>query len=195
MLLAHGAGADMNHSFMQTFSDAIVHLHGLVVRFNFPYITRGRKLPGSQQEAVDAIDEMVKDIRRSYPELPLILCGKSYGGRMMSHWATNKLTPMIRGLIYLGFPLHATGKEGKERAAHLTGISIPQLFLQGTNDLLARADLLSEVIGTLQHAQLHSIRYADHSFKIPKKFATQTHSQLIGAIAGMADEWILNLLN
>ena len=128
LLLAHGAGAGMTHRFMEDVAVAISQLDGHVLRFNFPYTEQGKKAPGSPKSAQHAIVAALNYIKNQNNKLPVFLSGKSYGGRMSSHVVAEKRAKDVKGLVYFGFPLHAPGRDGKERAAHLTNISIPQYF-------------------------------------------------------------------
>ena len=191
LVLAHGAGAGMEHSFMASLAEAVSAKSGHVVRFNFPYMEKGRKAPGSPKEAVATVARVVEEVGKLYPQLPIVLSGKSYGGRMASHWLAEGKSDSIKGIIYFGFPLHAPGKDGKERANHLTQVTLPQLFIQGTNDKLANFELISQVVAEQSNATLHEIANADHSFKVPKKSGKSADEVLL-EIAEVADQWVLD---
>ncbi|MEM6829712.1 MAG: alpha/beta family hydrolase [Bacteroidota bacterium] len=168
IIIAHGAGAGMDHPFMQSIAHAISQRGIHAVRFNFPYMEAGRKSPGSSKKNIEAWRVVIPEIQKKYPALPIFLSGKSYGGRMASHLLAETPIDGIQGIIYFGFPLHAPGKVGKERADHLDKINVPQLFLQGTRDKLATIGLIKEVVATLKDASLYEIPDGDHSFKVPK---------------------------
>jgi hypothetical protein len=190
ILLSHGAGAPMQHYFLKEIADAISKLNGHVIRFNFPYISSGRRSPGSPKPNIVAIGSMIDYAKTKYPDLPLFISGKSYGGRMSSHWiAENSNDDRIKGLIYFGFPLHAPGRDSKDRAAHLYGIKMPQLFLQGTNDKLANFDLINEVVKDCEYATLVEIPFGDHSFKVPKKTG-MTSEDVIKKLSDATNKWI-----
>ncbi|WP_221412584.1 alpha/beta fold hydrolase, partial [Fulvivirga lutimaris] len=136
LLLAHGAGAGMTHPFMEQVAEAFSESIFTVVRFNFVYMQNGKKLPDSPQKAHHVIEKVIEYTRHHLPKLPIILSGKSYGGRMSSQYAALN-NPDIFGLIFFGFPLHAMGKPSIDRADHLKEISKQMLFLQGSRDKLA----------------------------------------------------------
>lgn len=173
IILAHGAGAGMLHPFMETLAESL-HIGGFrVIRFNFPYMEGGKKSTGSAKHNIEAWRNVFCYTRERYPEEPIFISGKSYGGRMASHLVVE--TDVIpAGIIYFGFPLHTPGKDSKDRAMHLIKIEVPQLFLQGTHDKLANMALMEEVVADLQDARLVRIDHADHSFKRPKKYETGT---------------------
>ena len=166
-LLAHGAGAGMTHAFLEDLSKRLLDRKIGVLRFQFPYMERGGR-PSKPEKDHLAILKVLA-FAKSISELPIFLSGKSYGGRMSSQ--TTSLHPQIeiKGLLFYGFPLHAPGKIGKNRADHLYSIEKPMLFLQGTRDSLANIDLMKEVVADCQHAHLNILEMADHSFKSPKK--------------------------
>ena len=188
VMLAHGAGTNMNHTFMRAFAEELSALGCLVIRFNFPYVEAGRKAPGSPNSAILAIDK-VAEFALSEFSLPLFMIGKSYGGRMQSHWSAQNPNSDLRGLVYLGFPLHPPGNIGTSRANHLSAITVPQLFLQGTKDKLATRQLIDDVVGTLSKANIHMIEDADHSFKVPKRTG-KTHEEIISELVQKSNQWI-----
>jgi len=172
IVLAHGAGAGMDHSFMQMFTDELILRRVNVVRFNFPYITEKKRFTGSPQRNIRAWSTVLSWAVSRY-DPPIYVAGKSYGGRMVSHLAAEKENLKISGIIYVGFPLHAPGKPSTERAQHVAAIRYPQLFLQGTNDALADIRLIRKLMPTLPDAKLKEYEDADHSFKQKgKKHAT-----------------------
>ena len=167
LLLAHGAGAGFEHATMQTIADACSCAGIATLRFNFPYMQRGRRRVGSQAEAVQSI-VAATNLLRDIGTLPLFLGGHSYGGRMCSHAA---LEPDVdcAGLIFTSFPLHPAKKPGIERAAHLGSIGVPMLFLSGTRDELADAALLEQVVRDLHDARIHWLDTANHSYVVLKR--------------------------
>ncbi|WP_421869443.1 alpha/beta fold hydrolase [Marinoscillum sp.] len=193
-ILSHGAGAGMDHPFMNRMAELLSKQSAAVIRFNFSYLKEGRKFPSSSKQSIGDIDEVYHQVRGLFPDQPIILGGKSYGGRMSSHWlAQQEYQNQIAGLFYLGFPLHAPGKPGTKRADHLTSISIPQLFLQGTNDKLAQLDLIEGVIDQQKNATLKTIEHADHSFKAAKKYG-KSEMQIMEELALTIDRWALDQL-
>jgi predicted alpha/beta-hydrolase family hydrolase len=193
MVLAHGAGAGMEHSFMTAMAERMAARQITTIRFNFPYMEAGRKFPGSPQTNIKAWEEILKKVSGEYPDLPLFMAGKSYGGRMGSHLLSRERELPVKGIIYLGFPLHAPGKDSKDRAAHMTDIQVPQLFLQGTRDKLANIGMMREVVGVLPDATLVEIEEGDHSFKVPKAAGIAQDSVYDDLSEKMAN-WMLTII-
>ena len=168
LIIAHGAGAGMQHSFLEQLAKENCLRGSHSIRFNFPYMESGRKSPGSPKRNIEAWKVVLDYVRKKYPDLPIFISGKSYGGRMASHLVVEH-NVSVNGIIYFGFPLHAPGRDSKERAAHLSSIEIPQLFLQGTKDKLANIELMREVNTEQKEAELVELTGADHSFNVPKR--------------------------
>ncbi|MDA1121028.1 MAG: dienelactone hydrolase family protein [Bacteroidetes bacterium] len=193
LLLAHGAGAGMDHRFMTSLAGFLCELNISTLRFNFPYIEKGRRAPESPKVAQQAIVDAVDFIANGGNTLPLFVGGKSYGGRMASHCAALGRIE-ISGLVFYGFPLHAPGKPSMNRADHLKDIKIPLLFLQGTNDQLAQIDLINEVCkGLGNNTTLKTFQSADHSFKVPKSSGIDPES-MIKELAIQTRFWIEDVL-
>ncbi len=186
MVLSHGAGAGMQHSFMEELARALAGEGIGTFRFNFPYLEAGRRAPGSPKQAMQAICDAVSQARSDYPDVPLILGGKSYGGRMSSQLMAEKKPNSVRGIVFYGFPLHPPGKPSDKRAAHLRDVSVPMLFLQGSRDKLATPALLQHVIDSLEQAEMVMYEHADHSFKRPKKVSPDS---LVPALARATSAW------
>ena len=174
-VLAHGAGANMEHAFMSEVAERFYANGVATLRYNFPYMEsagqtgkRGRPdtpalLTATVRAAAARASKLAKD-------LPLVAGGKSMGGRMTSQAQAAEPLPGVKGLVLLGFPLHAPGRDGTARAAHLSDVKIPMLFLQGTRDTLANLELMQEVTGALgRRATLAVIDGGDHSFKVLKR--------------------------
>jgi predicted alpha/beta-hydrolase family hydrolase len=169
-VFAHGAGAGMSHPFMETVATGLCDRGIATLRYQFPYMEKGGKRPDAAAVAHAAVRAAVKEAARCCAGLPLIVGGKSFGGRMTSQAQAIAPLPGVRGLAFLGFPLHPAGKPSTTRAAHLSDIKIPMLFLQGTRDDLAEIILLeSAVKGLGGLASLHVVREADHSFHVPAR--------------------------
>ncbi|MBT1701778.1 alpha/beta hydrolase family protein [Chryseosolibacter indicus] len=171
MTLAHGAGAGMNHSFMVKLTKALAEEHIGTVRFNFPYMEKGKKIPDIAVVAEKTVQEILKHVSSLYSHIPIVASGKSFGGRMTSQLLAKNPLPFVKAIVFFGFPLHPSGKPGTQRAEHLKEVKIPKLFLQGTNDLLAEFSLVSRVCDELINTTLIPIENADHSFKIRNKDA------------------------
>ncbi len=148
-VLAHGAGAGMRHPFMGQIAKALAG-HGVgTLRYEFPYMERKSKRPDPPAVAIARVREAVIEAGERVPGVPLIAGGRSFGGRMTSTAQAAEPLPGVRGLAFLGFPLHPPGKPGDERAAHLAAVRVPMLFLQGSRDEFARLDLLEPVLRRL----------------------------------------------
>lgn len=171
MVFAHGAGAGMKAKFMEAVSLALANRGIATLRFNFPYIENGKKIPDPKPVATSAVAAAVQKAVKLCPDIPVFGSGKSFGGRMTSTAASDGLVLDLKGIIFFGFPLHPPGKPSNERAEHLYKVNIPMLFLQGTRDALANMDLLKPVIKKIgKKAELFIIDGADHSFHIPKDY-------------------------
>lgn len=170
LVLAHGAGAGMRHPFLERMAQSLAAHRIASYRYEFPYMEKGSKRPDSPTVAEARVREAVQEAARAVPGLPLLAGGKSFGGRMTSQAQASEPLPGVRGLVFLGFPLHAPGRPGIERAEHLSRVSVPMLFLQGTRDEFANLDLLERVLKRLGPlATLHLVEGGDHSFKVPKR--------------------------
>lgn len=189
-VFAHGAGAGMNHPFMQRASEALENRGIATYRFNFPYMEAKKSRPDSPAVAEDAVRKAVAEAARRHPGLPILAGGKSFGGRMTSQAEASQPMPGVRGLVFFGFPLHPPGKAGKSRADHLTSVEVPMLFLQGTRDEFAQLDLLREVVASLgERATLHLVEQGDHSFKVPKKSTGKTEADVMNELADTIQQW------
>lgn len=165
VLVAHGAGAGMEHPFLIGFTDALNALGYATVRFNFPYREQGRRMPGPAAHAILTWRAVVKQVREQTAEGPLWAAGKSYGGRMASMAVSEGLE--VDGLIYLGYPLHPPGEPEKLRAEHLPAIAAPQLFIEGTNDpFIQPVSQLEGVVAACQDARITWIEGGGHSFEV-----------------------------
>lgn len=165
MVLAHGAGAGMQHAFMNRMAQALLAAGIATLRFQFPYMERKRKPPDRQSVLVAAIARVATVAAALARSRPVFVGGKSMGGRMASIAAADGLLPDVRGLVFFGFPLHPAGKVSRDRADHLARVAIPMLFLQGTRDRLADTDLIGNVCAELgTRATLRQFAGADHSF-------------------------------
>ena len=169
-VLAHGAGAGMEHPFMRAAAEGLAERGVASLRYQFPYMERGSKRPDTPAVAQAAVRAACGKAIQLHPGIPLFAGGKSFGGRMTSQAQAGAPLDGVRGLAFLGFPLHAAGQPGDARAKHLEDITVPMLFLQGTRDALADADLmraLARRLGT--RATLAFLADADHSFHVPAK--------------------------
>ena len=169
-VLAHGAGAGMKHAFMAAVATELAERGIATLRYQFPYMEKGGKRPDPPKIAHAAVRAAVAEAARLLPKLPLIAGGKSFGGRMTSQAQAASALPNVRGLAFLGFPLHPAGRPSQDRAEHLYDVQIPMLFLQGSRDPLAMLDQLEPVCKALgKRATLEIFPDADHSFHVPAK--------------------------
>jgi uncharacterized protein len=169
MILAHGAGAGMDHPFLQSLSAELASEGIGTVRYNFPYMERRSRRPDPAPIAQQTVRAVINKSTELFPDLPLVVAGKSFGGRMSSQLLGKHTFTPVKAIIFYGFPLHPINRPGVERAEHLAEVRVPMLFLQGTRDDLAKADLIKLVCKGLPNATLHFIEGANHSFKIGKK--------------------------
>jgi uncharacterized protein len=192
-VLAHGAGAGMAHPFMAQVSAGLAERGVASLRYQFPYMERRAKRPDPPALAQAAVRAAVKEAARRLPAFALIAGGKSFGGRMTSQAQAAAALPGVRGLAFLGFPLHPAGKPSDERARHLADVRVPMLFMQGSRDALADLQLLRPVIERLRdRASLHVFEDADHSFHVPARSGRRdadVRRELLDALAA----WILTV--
>jgi predicted alpha/beta-hydrolase family hydrolase len=173
-VLAHGAGAGMAHPFMASVASELAQRGVATLRYQFPYMEHGSKRPDAPGPAQAAVRAAVLEASRLVPKLPLIAGGKSYGGRMTSQAQAAAALPGVKGIAFLGFPLHAAGRPSDERGKHLFDVRIPMLFLQGTRDELADLDFLVPLVERLgARATLKTFADADHSFHVPARTGRQ----------------------
>ncbi len=183
MTLAHGAGAGMTHSFMESMAEELAANAITTIRFNFPFTENAKKRPDPPAIAEKTVDAILHKAHELYPALPLVAAGKSFGGRMTSQRLARDCPSFVKGITFFGFPLHAAGAPSVERAKHLSSITIPMLFLQGTKDTLAQIKLVEKIKKKLSTASLVKFDGADHSFKVSKKVLT-------GELARAVSQWI-----
>src|SRR5262245_58680698 len=190
-VLAHGAGAGMAHPFMAAVAEGLAARGIATLRYQFPYMERGSKRPDSPKVAQAAVRAAVAEAARLAPGVPLIAGGKSFGGRMTSQAQAASPLPDVRGLAFLGFPLHAPGKPSDERGRHLLDVQVPMLFLQGTRDALADLALLQPLVEELgPRATLKSFPDADHSFHVPARSGRKDADvmrEMLDALASWSD--------
>lgn len=188
-VFAHGAGAGMTHGFMAALSEALLAHSVATLRYQFPYMERGSKRPDSPAVAHAAVRAAVAVARECLPDTPLFAGGKSFGGRMTSQAQALEPMPGVRGLAFVGFPLHPAGKPGITRAAHLADVQVPMLFLQGARDELADLALLWGVVqGLGERATLHVEDDADHAFHVRAR-SGRNDGQVVQALAACMAAW------
>jgi predicted alpha/beta-hydrolase family hydrolase len=189
-VLAHGAGAGMAHPFLTQISTLLAERGIATLRYQFPYMERGSKRPDSPKIAEATVAAAVAEAARLAPGLPLFAGGKSFGGRMTSGAAAHGLVPAVRGLIFLGFPLHPPGAPADTRGDHLADVGVPMLFLQGTRDEFADLALLRPLVARLgERATLHLAEGGDHSFKVPASLGRKP-AEVMAELADTASAFI-----
>jgi len=194
-VLAHGAGAGMTHPFMSAIANALAERGIATLRYQFPYMEQGSKRPDVPAVAHATVRAAVAEAARVVPGVALIAGGKSFGGRMTSQAQAASPLAGVKGLAFLGFPLHPAGRPSDERAAHLFDIKIPMLFLQGTRDDLADHELLMPLIQRLgESVTLEPIVDADHSFHVPAK-SGRKDADVIVDLAGRLSAWIERIVS
>jgi uncharacterized protein len=189
-VMAHGAGAGMAHPFMASIANELA-LRGIAtLRYQFPYMERGSKRPDTPKLAHATVRGAVAAASRLVPELSLFAGGKSFGGRMTSQAQAVSPLSGVRGLAFLGFPLHPAGQPSDERGAHLSDVQIPMLFLQGTRDELADLRLLESLTGNLgSRATLRLFQDANHSFHVPARTGRKD-SDIRAEMSDALADWI-----
>jgi len=194
LILAHGAGAGMTHPFMAAVADGLAARRIATLRYQFPSMEQSSKRPDRPPLAQATVRAAAAAARKRCPTLPLLAGGKSFGGRMTSQAQAEEPLEGVRGLVFFGFPLHAAGKPSDERAAHLSNVSVPMLFLQGSRDQLADLSLLAPLVRKLgRKASLHVIPDADHSFHVPARSGrrdTDVMAELLDTVAAWAAKLI-----
>lgn len=189
-VLAHGAGAGMAHPFMAAIANELGARGIATLRYQFPYMEKGSKRPDTPKVAHATVRAAVAEAARRLPDVALVAGGKSFGGRMTSQAQAAAPLPGVRGLVFLGFPLHPAGVPSSDRARHLFDVRIPMLFLQGTRDELAHLPLIEALAGQLgARATLELFADADHSFHVPKR-SGRTDAQVIAKLSDTLVEWI-----
>jgi uncharacterized protein len=169
-VLAHGAGAGMAHPFMAAIANGLAERGIATLRYQFPYMEQRSKRPDNPKVAEATVRAAVLEASKLVPTLALVAGGKSFGGRMASQAQAASPLAKVRGLAFLGFPLHPAGKPSDERGQHLFQVKIPMLFLQGTRDALADTKLLGALVQQLgSRATLKLFPDADHSFHVPAR--------------------------
>ena len=191
LVLAHGAGAGMTHSFMAAAADGLAERGIATLRYQFAYMERGSKRPDLPALAHAAVRAAVDRAAALASDLPRYAGGKSFGGRMTSQAQAAAPLPGVRGLVFIGFPLHPAGKPGDARARHLAEVALPMLFLQGTRDELADLALLRPVVEALApRARLDLFEAADHAFHVPAR-SGRTDAQVLADLLDHAGAWML----
>jgi predicted alpha/beta-hydrolase family hydrolase len=192
LVLAHGAGAGMTHSFMESLSTELASVGVATLRYQFPYMEERRRIPDAPAVLLATVRAAIRAASQAAPDLPLFAGGKSMGGRMTSQAAAERSLDGVRGLVFFGFPLHPPNRPGTTRAKHLAKVTVPMLFLQGTRDTFSDLKLLRPICTELRpQATLHIIKDADHSFRVLKstrKTDLEVLRELVGTVSAWAEE-------
>lgn len=189
-IFAHGAGAGMEHAFMAAFANGLAERGIATLRYQFPYMERGSRRPDAPVVAHAAVRAAVAEAALRLPGLPLFAGGKSFGGRMTSQAQALQPLPGVRGLVFVGFPLHAAGKPSDERAQHLSDVGCPTLFLQGTRDELAEVERMQPVVQRLgERATLILFDDADHAFHVRAR-SGRTDAGTLAAMVEATVAWV-----
>ncbi len=193
LTFAHGAGAGMTHSFMEETANALAGRSVATLRFNFLFMDQLQGKRWSRPDPAPVAQAVVRAAIASAaeiaPDLPLFAGGKSFGARMTSQMQAEREEPAVRGLVFIGYPLHLANKPAVSRATHLPLIHQPMLFVQGSRDALADRALLSSVCEQLPLAQVHWVEGADHGFDVLVR-SGRTHDEIINEIADATCAWI-----
>ncbi len=187
VLIAHGAGTGMDHPFLTGYAAALEELGFSTFRFNFPYVEQGRRMPGPAAHAIATWHAAAAVVRDRESGVPIWATGKSYGGRMASMAVTDGL--VVDGLVYLGYPLHPPGKPDAPRSEHLSAISVPQLFIEGSNDpFIQPLSQFEDVVASCQDARVEWIEGGGHTFEVKgrKRPASEIGASLAPIVAQFA---------
>ncbi|HEX9486224.1 MAG TPA: alpha/beta family hydrolase [Gemmatimonadales bacterium] len=188
-VLAHGAGAGMRHPFLESISQRLAEQRIATLRYQFPYMEQRARRPDPPAVAAATVRAAVMEAARVAPGLPLLAGGKSFGGRMTSTAQAEAPLAGVRGLVFLGFPLHPPGRPSDTRAEHLAQVRIPMLFLQGDRDEFAAVNSLKPVVRRLgAGATLHLVEGGDHSFHVLKR-SGRTDADVMSELADVVMEW------
>ena len=183
LAVAHGAGAGMTHPFLSALACGLAERRIATLRYQFPYMERGSRRPDPPKLAQSTVRAALGLAWRLVPQIPLFAGGKSFGGRMTSQAQAESPMPGVRGLVFLGFPLHPPGRPSDERGRHLFDVQVPMLFLQGTRDDFASLPLLQPLIERLgAHSTLELIDDADHSFRVPARTGRRNEEVFTGIL-------------
>ena len=190
LALAHGAGAGMTHPFLAAVAAALADRDIATLRYQFPYMEKRSRRPDPPKLAQATVRAAIEAARRQAPDLPLFAGGKSFGGRMTSQAQAEAPLPGVRGVVFLGFPLHPPGRPSDERGKHLFDVQIPMLFLQGTRDDFTSLTLLRPLIEQLgARATLELVADADHSFHVPAR-AGRKNEEVLAEMLDRLAGWI-----
>jgi len=190
LVLGHGAGAGMTHPFMAALAEGFAERGIATLRYQFPFMERGTRRPDPPRLAQATVRAAADEAARRQPGLPRFAGGKSFGGRMTSQAQAAEPLAGVRGLVFVGFPLHPPGEPATERAEHLERVAVPMLFLQGTRDALADLALVRQVAERLgTRATLAVLAQADHAFHVPAR-GGRTDAQVLEELLDASAAWM-----
>ena len=191
LILAHGAGSNMEHPFLSFVQETLTQRGIITIKFNFPYVEAGRQVPDHPKRLARTWRAVIEHVRTEVQPSALFLGGRSMGGRIASMVAADG--EQVSGLVLLGYPLHPAGRLDALRDAHLAHIACPMLFVQGTRDQLCDLDTLRSVLARLSApVTLQLIEQGDHSFKVPKRTG-KTSLQIWEEIVACVGSWLTKL--
>jgi uncharacterized protein len=189
-VLAHGAGAGMQHPFLAAVATGLDARGIATLRYQFPYMERRSRRPDPPALCHATVRAAVAEAAARAPAVPLVAGGKSFGGRMTSQAQAASPLPGVRGLAFLGFPLHPPGQPSDARGQHLLEVQIPTLFLQGARDDFADPELIEPLIVRLgERATLKVFQDADHSFHVPARTGRKD-PEVLGDLTRALADWI-----
>lgn len=192
IVLGHGAGAGQKSPWMVKMASGLAARGLTAATFDFPYMAAGRGGPDRPPVLEQAWREAVEAARKELPDLPLFIGGKSMGGRIASHIASQGGAGDIGGLIFFGYPLHPPGRPDKRRDAHLPQIREPMLFIQGAVDTFGTGEEIRALLPLLKRATLHEVAGGDHGFKVPKRLGSP--DAIMSGVMDTTVEWIRGVL-
>ena len=193
-VLAHGAGAGMRHPFLESIAQRLAQRSIATLRYQFPYMEQRVRRPDPPAVAAATVRAAVIEAAGVAPGLPVVAGGKSFGGRMTSTAQAEDPLPGVRGLVFLGFPLHTPGRPDDKRAEHLAQVRIPMLFLQGDRDEFADLKFLRPVVGQLgKLATLHLVEGGDHSFHVLKR-SGRTDAEVMAELVETIVTWTAGIV-
>jgi predicted alpha/beta-hydrolase family hydrolase len=195
LVFAHGAGAGMQHKFMEEVAQKLARRAIATLRYQFPYMEKGNKAPDSEGMLTDTVRAAVAAAKKHAGDLLLLAGGKSMGGRMTSLAAAKEPLDGVRGLVFFGFPLHAPGRSSAERGKHLAQVTVPMLFLQGSRDSFADLKLLKPLCSRHgKRAELFVIEGGDHSLHMLKS-SGRSDDEVLEEVAEKTAAWISRLMD
>ncbi|MGE5200322.1 MAG: alpha/beta family hydrolase [Rhodospirillaceae bacterium] len=204
LVLAHGAGASQASDFMVTFASGLAARGLNVVTFNFPFTERGKKLPDPQPVLEGCFRAVLTHAAGpALGTLPLFIGGKSLGGRIASHVAaardvgdaaTDAWWDRLRGLVFLGYPLHPPGKPQQVRVSHLPRVIHPMLVVQGAKDAFGAPAELRLFFDVLPApSEIVVVEQGNHSLEVPKRSGL-SQAEVFGAAQDRIAAWISECL-